>query len=247
MQTWLEVRQLVGNVTIERSNRSQPARVGDRLSTVGDAIATGANSSAVLIVDTGIGNVNVAENTLMRIRSLSVAPDQGRITRLEVPRGRIRLQLRRFTSPNSELEIETPAGISGVRGTDFGVAVQPDGKTGVATLNGAVVTAAQGQEVDVAGGFQNFTIPAEPPAPATPLRNDTQLQYQFVRLIEGGVRRIRLLGRVDPVNLVEVNRVAQTTDRDGRFSVLYPALSSLRVEVRVSTPLGTEQVHVLEF
>jgi hypothetical protein len=73
---------------------------------------------------------------------MSIAPNNGRITRLLVPRGQVRLQLRPFTNPGSRMEIETPAGTSGVRGTEFGLNVQPDGKMAIATLEGSVATSA---------------------------------------------------------------------------------------------------------
>uniref|UniRef100_A0ACD5H295 FecR domain-containing protein n=1 Tax=Desertifilum tharense IPPAS B-1220 TaxID=1781255 RepID=A0ACD5H295_9CYAN len=50
--------------------------------------------------------------------------------------GQARFRVRRFNHPGSSLEIETPAGSSAVRGTEFGVSVHPDGKTGIATREG---------------------------------------------------------------------------------------------------------------
>jgi hypothetical protein len=46
------------------------------------------------------------------------------------------------------LEISSPSGVAGVRGTVFGVAVDPKGKTGISTLEGAVATTAKGQTCD---------------------------------------------------------------------------------------------------
>ncbi len=239
---WLEVRQLSGAVTFTRSGGTRMARVGDRLQAVGEGITTGSGSTAVLAVDTGIGFVNVTENTRMQVRSLDYAPDDGRITRLFVSRGQVRLQIRQFTNPSSEFEIQTPSGTSGVRGTDFGVAVQEDGKMGVATLDGSIDTAAQGQTVPVPAGFQNLTIPGEPPSPATPLRDDTTLQARTERVIVSQVRRVRLVARVDPVNAVLVGGVPQTTDRNGEFSLLFPARAGQQVPtITVITPLGKRQ------
>lgn len=242
---WLSIQQFSGNVSYDRANVSRAARVGDRLQSVGEGVTTGRASFASLLVDTGVGFLNVLEQTKLRVRELSVAPDNGRITRLDVARGQVRLRLRPFTNRGSQLEIHTPAGVSSVRGTEFGVSVQPDGKTGVATLSGAVETSAQGGTVPVPAGFQNLTIPGEPPSPAVPLKDDPSLQHRFEKLIERNIRRVRLVGQVDPVNLVIVNGQPQSTDRNGQFSAVFFAPSFLRVNVVVTTPLGRSETYEL--
>ena len=242
---WLEVQNPVGTVTLSHNAKTQPARAGDRLQAVGDAIATGKKSTATLIVDIGIGIILISENTQLQVQALEITPNEGRITRLQVTQGQARLKLRRFTNPNSRLEITTPAGLSGVRGTEFGLSVQPSGKTAIATLEGAVASSAQGKEVKVAAGFQNFTLPGEPPSNPVPLRNDPSLQYDFEKTITNGMRKIRLIGQVDPVNSVTVNGVTQAVNRDGKFAVPYAAPSYLKVKVVVTTPLGTQKLHEL--
>lgn len=235
-----------GTVSYDRASGSRTARVGDRLETVGDGITTGTQSRADLLLDTGVGTINVLEYTSLRVQRLATARDSGRITHLDVTRGQVRLKLRRFTSPNSELRIRTPAGLSGVRGTEFGVVVQSDGKTAIATLEGSVVTEAQGVQVEVPGGFQNFTIPGQPPTAAVPLRDDPSLAADFVKLLDRGVRQVQLVGRVDPVNAVTVNGVQQTVDANGEFrSATFLVPSFLRINVVVTTPLGKSQSYEL--
>ncbi len=242
---WLSVRQVQGQVIYQRRDANRPARRGDRLQSVGDTIVTGKQSMTTLEVDTGVGFVRVAENTELRVRSLQMAPDNGRITHLEVPKGQVKLQVRRFTHRGSSLEIQTPAGVSAVRGTEFGIGVQPDGKMGVATHKGGVATTAQGRTILVSAGFQNLTIPGEAPLPAVPLRDSTALRYRLDRKIEAGVRGVRLIGQVDPVNVVLVADQPQVTDRNGQFSLLIPAIAIQSLQVTVVTPLGRRQVHNL--
>ena len=144
---WLKVEQMSGNVTYRNlyNYANRPARVGDRLQAASDEISTGANSSAVLSVDTGIGSIYVTENTTIQIRSFRVASDNGRITNLFVPRGKARLQIRKFTNRGSQLNIQTPAGISGVRGTKYIVNAKPNGNMVLTTITGIVATTAQNQ------------------------------------------------------------------------------------------------------
>ncbi len=244
---WLEVRELKGSVTKYHSGVASPASPGSRLTSVGDGISTGSQSSAQLSVDTNIGLVNVSENTAFYIQSLQFAPDNGRITRLQVTKGQVRLQVRPFNHRGSQLEIQTPSSISGVRGTEFGITVQPNGKTGLATAKGAVTSAARGQSQLVQAGFQNFTLPGEAPSPPVPLRNDTSLSYEFEPLFQGGVARLRLKGQVDPVNSVLVEGEPQVTDREGKFSILLYVPSEPRYRVVVITPLGKKQQYEVAY
>jgi len=241
VERWLELRQLTGRVLYQRGETSRSAITGDRLETVGDGLSTGASSTAQLEIDTQVGFVNVSEQTRFQVQSLEIAPDNGRVTRLRVDQGQVRLQVRPFTHEGSELEIETPAGISGVRGTEFGLTVQPDGKTGLITLSGQVDTMAQGQTVAVPAGFQNFTIPGEPPSPAVPLTNSTDLDFTLEREIRRGMRRVQFVGRVDPVNLVLIGDQPQSTDRNGEFRVPLRVRDRQQLQVTVITPLGDRQ------
>jgi FecR protein len=245
VERWLELASMSGQVRVMYRDRPQLAKVGDRLQAVGDGVITGKKAVATLAVDTGIGTVSIGQQTRLRIRALTAAPSGGRITQLEVQGGQARLKVRPFTNPDSRLEIITPAGITGVRGTDFGVSVQPSGKSAAATLEGKVVITAQGQAVAVDAGFQSFTIPGEPPSPPVPITDDTNLTFKLVKTFAGHIRRVRLEGKVDPVNAVFVGDQPIDSDRDGRFSVLLPAPNFPRYRVTVVTPLGKTQEHEL--
>jgi hypothetical protein len=250
VQRWLDVRQASGSVKLLENGKVVPAKVGARLAGIGDGIETGSNSTALLGVDTNVGFVNVSENTSLRIQKLDIAPDNGRVTHLSVTKGQARLKVRPFTHPGSELKIQTPAGFSGVRGTEFGLAIQPNGKTGLAVLNGKVNSIAQGKEVPVARGFQNFTVPGQAPSTPVPLKDDTGLKYEFEKVVERGVRLVRLVGQTDPVNSVIVDGIPRDTDRSGRFTAdLQPVGSTpaLSFQVTVTTPLGKQQVYDLVF
>ncbi len=243
---WLEIQQMFGPVTLHQGQSSQAARVGQRLQAVGDGIDTGRGANAVLAADTGIGTITVSEQTSLWIQALQIAPGNGRITRLQVTGGQVRLKVRPFTNPSSRLEIQTPAGVSGVRGTEFGVSIQPDGKTGLATLRGSVVSSAQGKVVAVNAGFQNLVITGEPPLPAVPLRNDTSLQIELRKEIKDNVRQARLIGQIDFVNGLTIAGKPQITDRYGRFNITLPVASQPRVQAVVTTPLGKKQVYELD-
>jgi hypothetical protein len=240
---WLQVEQIQGVAVIKKGDRVNFAQVGNRLESQGDQISTGSDSSVTLLVDTGIGTVEIGENTILRIRSLQIAEDNGRITQLDVLQGRARMQVRRFTHFGSRFEMFTPSGVSGVRGTQFAVAVDPSGKTSLATLEGKVSSEALNRNVLVGAKQQNFTIKGEPPTAATVLNNDPQLSYEVIKEVNGLYREVRLSGKIDPTHLLSINGLAQSTDRSGHFSIPFPAASHVRVNVTVTTALGVKQVY----
>ncbi|MGF1498419.1 MAG: FecR domain-containing protein [Elainellaceae cyanobacterium] len=244
-QRWLEVQQMRGEVTYWQGQSSRPARVGDRLQQVDHGLDTASQSASVLALDTNIGVVRLAENTSLRVGNLLRLADGGRVTSLNVNRGQARLQVRRFTHPSSELEVETPAGVAAVRGTIFGVDVAPAGKTRIATFTGAVEASAQGVTVLVNPGFGTIIVPGEPPTP--PRRLDRALRLQPGRVERTG-GRIIVRGRVDPVNSVIIGDSVVETAPDGSFRASIgdsPTnfFANYYVEVRVRNPLGEERLH----
>lgn len=242
---WMAITELNGKVeVITYQGVRRQAQPGERLASVGDTLITGAHSSARLEVDQGTGYVNMAENSQLRIQALSVTRNGGRVTELAVNRGQVRLRIRRLTNPDTRIEVHTPAGVSGVRGTDFGVSVQPSGQTGVATIEGSVATSAQGETVIVVADTQSTIYPGEPPTPPAPLRDDPTLFVEVLSAISNSTKA-RIVGYTDTVNLLEINRNTQTLSRDGRFDVEVPLSGDRRIEALVTTPLGTEQAYEL--
>jgi len=240
---WLKVDKVMGTVKYRNlyNYENRAAKVGDRLQTTSDEISTGANSSAVLSVDTGVGVINVSENTTIQIRSFRIASDNGRITNLFVPRGKARLQIRKFTNRGSQLNIQTPAGISGVRGTRYSITSKPNGSMVLTTFEGSVATTARNQTKMVNAGFQNITFVGEPPSNPGPISNDASLRYAINRQTSGAGRTVFLVGYTNPFNTVKVDGLEQSLDRSGKFSLQLPATSSLKVKVTVETAMGKIQ------
>jgi hypothetical protein len=83
----VEVIEIRGKVTF----KGRPAQIGDRL-TEGDEIVTDPDSRARLAIDNNIGQVEVAENTAVRISSLEDTSG-GQDTAVFVTRGRVRLSI----------------------------------------------------------------------------------------------------------------------------------------------------------
>ncbi|MEM9807364.1 MAG: FecR domain-containing protein [Cyanobacteria bacterium P01_D01_bin.56] len=246
---WLEVRNLSGTVEFLQNGQLSRAQIGQRLGTVGDGVLTGPGSLARLAVDTQIGFVSVSENTDLRISELYTTQRGGKVTKLDVSRGQARIFVRPFTNPDSRLEIRTPAGVNGVRGTDFGVLTHPTGRSALAVEEGSVTSSAEGQSVPVEAGFQNMIFPGEPPTSPEPLQDDPGLNISRLERRNRQGRRdttmVRLQGQTSPYNLFLIDGETQETDREGNFDFLLPLPTSQQFQVKVITPLGTEKVYEL--
>ncbi|MEO0534082.1 MAG: FecR domain-containing protein [Cyanobacteria bacterium P01_A01_bin.123] len=240
---WLEVRRLSGQVFLLQGNQQQTARIGQRLQSIGDGVRTRSNSEVTLAIDSTVGFVQVSENTDLQITELRGTARGGRVTELTVNRGQARVQTRPFTNPDTRLDLRTPAGISGVRGTVFGVTIQPNGRTGVATEEGTVVSEAQGVAVDVNAGFQTLIVPGEAPQQPMPLRDDPSLDLQVLREIDEA--KVEIEGQIDPVNLLIFDGETQQVEESGAFRLVFDLPDNRRILLSVRTPLGTEQVYEL--
>lgn len=244
---YLQVEQVNGTAFFRNQNANRPARRGDRLTNVGDEIVTDAKSTVVLSIDTGVGFVNVSEQTIVRINALQVTNDNGRVTILQVPRGIVRLKIRRFTNPSSRFDLQTPAVVTGVRGTEYLVNVKNDGRTVLATLDGGVLTSAQNVDVLVNKGFQNQTIVGSPPSQPIPIQDNTDLDYQVLKYFEYIDRQVFFVGKVDFANTVTINGVEQNVDQDGQFRTALETNSIFRTEIQVivTTPSGKQSTYDL--
>ena len=118
----------------------QPARAAQALA-AGDFVRTReAAKMAVLFADQT--QVRLHQNTLLQVKSLAT-PAQP-LTSLVLGAGRAWAQTKR--ADGSRLEVQTPAAVAAIRGTDWDLEVGPGGRTVLTVLSGVVeLSNAQGQ------------------------------------------------------------------------------------------------------
>ncbi len=235
---WLQLRYFKGDAIYQRRRTRQKAWQGMRLWRTGSIFETGQGAEALFDLDENLGTIHVSEQTRFQIKALHKTFSGGRVTLINVLQGQVRLKVRPMNHPSSRLEVETPAGMNGVRGTEFGISVQPSGKASVATLSGQVDTSALDTTMAIEKGLQTLTMPGEAPLPPTPLLEQATMQVSQSK-IEAGV--LKLIGKTDPVNSILLNGKAQNTDREGNFSISSPIDDLAFVQLRVITPLGTQK------
>ncbi|WP_017325098.1 FecR domain-containing protein [Synechococcus sp. PCC 7336] len=241
---WLEVRSIRGRVAYLpiALETEQVAQLGDRLVAVGDSLSTAVDSGAQLQFDDGIGSLRVYDNTAIEVSRIETQTDGSKITHITVPQGTVQFQIRRFTHPGSRLRIETPAGIAGVRGTNFGVGVTPDGSnTAVATLSGSVSASAQGKTVIVNGGFYSTIERGQPPTAPLPLGSSNLRvgirRLEVVDLPDGRVG-VQLAGVLHPINSIVFNGTIAPSDRAGLFqSEVIPLQDNRHLTITVRSPV----------
>lgn len=266
-ERWLEVERIYGRVNLNGAS-TRRAEVGDRLSQSGQGVSTGRWSSSILAIDSAIGRVQVAQNTQFRVDELSVLSDGARVTLLDVTQGQVRVQARRFTNPNSRLEVRTPSGVAAVRGTDFGVSIQPNGVMAIATESGAVEVGASdmgtleeaapnadalasnpsmpdsGQSptsVMIYPGYMTTLVDGGTPTP--PRLIDRRLDFEVLRQGKIG-GRIVIKANVDPANSVLFNGEEVVMDKQGNL-VSYLGHHHSLLKVLVRNPLGESREHFI--
>ncbi|MBD1939071.1 iron dicitrate transport regulator FecR [Microcoleus sp. FACHB-68] len=245
-ERWVQIRRVQGEVTYQ----GQPARVGDRLAE-GENLSTGSNSSATLVVDDGIGTITVSELSNLQIQNLDILPNGAKITRVFTNRGQSAARLRPFVNPDSRFDIafrgnddDEEGGVAGARGTEYGVAVGPTGKTGISIRSGTVEVVAQQQSVLLNAGTSSVVVPGKAPTPPRTTGENVQLKVKILPATLN--KQVRVSGEVDPLNLVFLNNQPLETGTDGKFDTIVPLLPNRILRLEVRTPLGQEQVYELE-
>jgi hypothetical protein len=88
--------------------------------------------------------------------------------RIEQGLGKTVSRVKKLIDPASGYEIETPAAIASVRGTDFYVSVNRNGVTTVGNMEGLVSVMAQGVEVELTEGTRTRVSPGKAPGQPEP-------------------------------------------------------------------------------
>lgn len=237
---YLVIRRLQETVNYSRKNQpARPAVLGDKLVRPGDQIETGLDSGATLVFDDGIASLRVSESTTVTLSLLDLLPDGGKRSRISVRGGQVALSVRRFNRKSSKLEIDTPAGVAGVRGTIFGVAVDRRDRSTIAARSGVVSASAQGQTLLLPGGLESLVPLGKPPQP--PVATPTAARIYRVSYERLADNQVRLSAYTDPGNLVRLFNEPIDTDLQGNFSFVRPLPADRFLPVEITTALGAQR------
>ncbi len=158
------------------SNIWQEASAGQVLKP-GDRIRTGPSSLATLVFFDGSVTF-MWEDTRVTLVQLSSRQDgRGRMIILNQWLGRTYSQVQRLPDQASSFQVESPAAMMMVRGTQFVVAVEGDGTTNVSVLEGKVDVTAQQMTVSLLAGQGTVIRPEQPPGPVQLVSIPTSLPW----------------------------------------------------------------------
>jgi hypothetical protein len=157
---------LQGKVGVMKSavGRLINAEVGMQLSEE-DSLKTEPNASATVTFFDG-SSIEIWGNTDIKIVDLGVNQAAGTTTillRQEI--GETISRVKKLIDPVSKYEIETPAAVAAVRGSQMFVNVAASGITQVQNIEGKISVIARGVELKIPEGGTSTVKPGEPPSP----------------------------------------------------------------------------------
>jgi hypothetical protein len=116
-----------------RTHLASPVFLKDKIDTKVDSKVSFAFDDA--------SSISIGENAEVKITKHIFDPNKNlRQTVVEVSLGAVRFAVTKEKNKDSTFKVITPAGIAGVRGTEFVVIVEPDGKTTFVGLEGSIET-----------------------------------------------------------------------------------------------------------
>lgn len=209
--------KITGSVQVERDDKMMPAKV-NMVIEGGDVIVTGKSSEAAL--DMGGGRVvTVRQGTQFTIDD-NRSEGSGGVLNYGI------VYVRKTSgSPSAPFSVQTPTAVAGVRGTDFGVSVAPDGSSMFIVENGEIeVETDDGGATKVAGNQEVVVETDEKQAlQVQPYDKNRQSLEQWSderreRILKNPLPTItrlinrieNALGRGEPM-LVEADRLADET------------------------------------
>ena len=140
-----------------------PASPAQRLE-LGDRIRTGPLSTARLVFFDDSTTDLEAETEITIAQMMSRRDGHGKVITLYQRLGRSHNYVQRLPDSASRFEIETPATVAVVRGTEFSIAVEANGATQVAVWKGFVEVTAREKTVQVQPGEMTSVRPNLPPS-----------------------------------------------------------------------------------
>jgi len=155
----VKVTRLAGPVEIRAAKQTawEQAELGQVL-VAGDTLRT-LKGGKVQLLFPGNALVLIKENSVLSVKELQ--DDGGGKVKTLV--GGFLFNLQKALSPGSTFEVETPGALAVVRGTQFGVEVDPDGTSHFTGYDGFVEITAEGETRTLGPGETIDVVPGEPP------------------------------------------------------------------------------------
>jgi len=154
---------------LREGGAERTVQAGERLH-AGDELSTAADANAVLEFADG-SRLHLRGGSTLVLDTVSAYRDSGMTdTRLRLQSGRLDTRTHPAEGPATRFQIETPAAVSAVRGTDYRVGVTAAGERALTeVLSGRVRVTGAGVDHTVDAGFGTVTVRGQAPQRPRPL------------------------------------------------------------------------------
>ncbi len=163
----VEVRYAFGNAQLFRRGESESENISPgTVLGAGDRVTT-AEKSAISLEFADGSHLLVGPESEVVFDALSIFEGQGMLdTRIRLQRGRVENRIKPIGRPGSRYQIQTPAAVTVVRGTDFRVSVDAQSQqTRSEVTEGKVNVTGSGETVAVNAGEGSLIEQGQPPSP----------------------------------------------------------------------------------
>jgi uncharacterized repeat protein (TIGR01451 family) len=134
----------------------------------GDTIKTGSGSGAEITFFEGT-TIELKESTQILVAEIGVSDAGSTTIGLKQQLGRTISRVQKLTDTGSRYEIETPAAIAAVRGSQMLVTVTASGRSEVGNLDGDIRVIVGGVDYTIHEGMKRTIIPGQKPGPEEPI------------------------------------------------------------------------------
>jgi hypothetical protein len=154
-----------GEVTMKKASSADWVKAEIKMEIkIGDAIKTGAEASAKITFFDG-STIELKANT--QIEFTDLVKEQSKKIRMKQEIGETVSKVQKLVDSASRYEIETPAAVAAVRGSQMIVEVNTSGTTSVGNIEGSISVIAQGKEVNIPVGKHSTVVPGATPSQPT--------------------------------------------------------------------------------
>jgi hypothetical protein len=168
-----KISSVTGDVQVSRSDSTESVKATEGMElAVGDTITAGSDGSVNLtFFDDSL--MEIKANSEILVKELSTASTGSTSVSLRQNIGRTINRVNKLIDSGSRYEVETPSGVTLVKGTIFEVLVLQNGDTTVKAEEGSVLFTASGVTVTVNQGFRSSASVGGTPSTPTPTPTPT--------------------------------------------------------------------------
>lgn len=171
-----EIIELQGRANIIRADNSEEQAVKGSIIEEGDKIKTFfASTAKVKLIDESV--IDIKAGTTMDFKDVKVSSDGEKKVKLNLWFGKSKVSVQKLKSLNSTFEVKTPAAVCGVRGTDFGLGVDPSKTTSIAVFSGVVSVKNAAGEVQVQQNQSTVVKPNQAPSTPTAMKSNEREEW----------------------------------------------------------------------